>query len=230
MYKAVIFDLDNTICDTIGAIPKSMRVCYKYLKNRYPELDYDKFVSCEQKIFDKLTIHDNIPVYSFRAIYWHEIFKELGLEIDPVAIKDVSLLYSDQLAKNVEIFDGIKEVLDEIKSLGLQIAVLSNGDYTTKVTMLEYSNLINKFDLIVASDLTQADKPSPKAFVYVLKQLGLKVDEVLMVGDERLNDIEAAKYLGIKPVYAAWPTKNNGKSIDGVFTANKPSDILSLLK
>lgn len=229
-YKAVIFDLDNTLCDTISAIRTSMRVCYKYLKNHYPDITFEQFMDIEEKIFIRLTIEQKLPVYSFRALYWHEIFAELKLAPSPILIKNMIQLYSDQIAKTVELFDGVEELLIELKAMGLKLAILSNGDFQTKAAMVEYLNISKCFDLIVASDITQVDKPDPKAFIYVLKQLGLEAPDCVMVGDERTNDVEGSRILGMTPVYACWPEKNSGKSLEDIFCANTPQDILDLVK
>lgn len=230
-YKGAIFDLDNTLCDTIGAIHKSMRVCYKYLKNYYREIEFESFMQNEEKIFYKLTLDLKLPVYSFRALYWHEIFTTLGLKHNPIYIKNVIQLYSDQLAKNVELFDGIEQMLFALKQKNLKLAILSNGDFQTKATMVEYLNISKYFDFIVASDLTQVDKPDSRAFDYVLDLLQLEKQEVIMIGDERVNDVEGALNYGIKPFYTIWPEKNKGKNINNpqVTVLEKPADILKYI-
>lgn len=230
-YKGAIFDLDNTLCDTIGAIHKSMRVCYKYLKNYYPDIEFESFMENEEKIFYNLTLKQKLPVYSFRALYWHEIFSALGLKHNPIYIKNVIQLYSDQLAKNVELFDGIEQMLIALKQKDLKLAILSNGDFQTKASMIEYLNISQYFDFIVASDLTQVDKPDPRAFDYVLNLLEIGKEEVIMVGDERLNDIEGALSYGIQAFYAAWPEKNIGKTIENslVTVLKEPNDILKYI-
>jgi putative hydrolase of the HAD superfamily len=229
--KAVIFDLDNTLCDTITAIHKSMRVCYKYLKNYYEEITFEQFIEVEEKIFYYLTLEKKLPVYSFRALYWHEIFNALNLPHNPVYIKNLIQLYSDQIAKNVELFEGIEETLVELKNRNKRLAILSNGDFQTKASMIEYLNISKYFDLVVASDLTQADKPNPKAFEYTLELLKLGKEEVVMVGDERVNDVEGALDYGIKSFYVLWPEKNKGKTL-GLKNAKclyTPQDLLDYI-
>jgi putative hydrolase of the HAD superfamily len=230
-YKGVIFDLDNTLCDTIGAIHKSMRVCYKYLKNYYPSIEFESFMENEEKIFYKLTLELKLPVYSFRALYWHEIFTALGLKHNPIYIKNVIQLYSDQLAKNVELFEGIEEMLIALRKKDLRLAILSNGDFQTKASMVEYLNISQYFEFIVASDLTQVDKPDSRAFDYVLDLFQLEKHEVIMIGDERVNDVEGALNYGIKAFYTTWPQKNKGKNIENslVTILKEPSDILKYI-
>ncbi|RMD77142.1 HAD family hydrolase [Candidatus Dojkabacteria bacterium] len=228
--KAVIFDLDNTLCDTLSSIPRSMKVCYKYLKNFFPDLDLDKFLKIEEEIFVRLTIEQRLPVYSFRALYWHEIFQELGLEADPILIKNVIHLYGDQMAKTVELFPGIEDLLTELKKRGLKLAILSNGDFFTKASMVEYLNIGKYFDLVVASDITQVDKPDPRAFLYVLQKLDVKAYECLFVGDERQNDIMGAQNVGLIPVYVTWPEKNLNKVVEGAYNVSTPLQILDLVE
>ncbi len=226
--SAFIFDLDNTICDTIAAIQSSIKVCYKYLKNHYLDIQYDEFMSIEEDVFNYLTIEKRLPVYSFRAIYWHTIFERLNLSKNPILIKNVISLYSDQLAKSVELFPGIENLLFELKKRNKIIAILSNGDFLTKASMIEYLNISQYVDLLVASDMTQVDKPDPRAFRYVLDQINLAPSKCVFVGDERINDIEGAKKVGLTSVYVKWPPKNKEKFIPDVINVNSPYEILSL--
>jgi len=229
-FKGVIFDLDNTICDTIYAIHKSIKVCYKYLRNYYPHVSYEKFIHIEEKVFFDLTIKRKLPVYSFRAIYWHEIFKELELDLSAIHIKNLISLYTDQLSKNVDLFDGIEEMLIELKKKEIKIVILSNGDFLTKAAMIEYLNIYKYIDHIIASDLIQQDKPNKKAFTYTLEIIGLKENEVAMVGDERVNDIEGAINANIFAFYALWPEKNKNADIDQFEIYNKETKKVEFLK
>lgn len=232
--KLIIFDLDNTICDTIGAIPKSMSVCFKFLKNFYPNISFDLFIQREESVFNRLAVEQKIPVYSIRAIYWHEIFKELNIPINPILIKDLILLYSDQLAKNVELFDGITELLDYLKGEKFKMTILSNGDYITKAHMLQYLNILHYFDLVVSSDMILSEKPNPNAFKYVLNHFNIDPQHAIMIGDEIKNDIEGSLQVGIQPIYAKWSHKNLYKDTSQlnskVIVCTKPIEVIDYLK
>lgn len=233
MKKLVIFDLDNTLCDTIGSIPKSMKICFKYLWNYYPQISFESFIEKEEEVFQRLAVERKIPVYSMRALYWHEIFKELKIPTNPILIKELILLYTDQLAKNVELFDGILDLLNFLKNKNIKMAILSNGDYLTKASMMQYLNIINYFDAIVSSDMTQIDKPNPKAFEYVIDIFSISPKEALMVGDEKTNDIEGALNVGITPVYIKWTEKNKNRDTSNfdkrIIVCDNPRQIKDLI-
>ena len=65
------------------------------------------------------------------------------------------------------------------------------------------------FDVVVAFDDTQTHKPAPLPFEVALGRLGLKPEEVMMVGDNRERDVLGARKLGIRTIHAAYGMPKN---------------------
>ena len=233
MIKAVIFDLDNTLCNTTKALAPSLSTCYRFLANHYSEIDEKKFIELQGKIFDKLTRKQKIPLYSSQALLWHEIFYRLKLKIKPDLIKELILLLDDELAKNVELFPNVETMLQQIKKMKLKTAILSNGSYVSKASRFEFLNLKEYIDVLVSSDLVRRDKPSHRAFSYVLKRLEVKPEEAIFVGDELEADIHGAQNFGMKAIYNEWNEQKLDPELAHIkpdYVVKKPDDVIELLK
>lgn len=231
--RAVIFDLDNTLCDTTKALNPSFNTCFKFLVNYYPAVSKVEFNKLHQKVYNKLSRRQKIPLYSSQALFWHEMFDQLKLEYNPAVIKDLILLLNDELGKNVDLFPGIKPMLQEVKKMNLKTAILSNGPYIGKALRFEYLNLNEYIDILISSDLIRRDKPSPRAFHYVLRKLKVKPEEVVFLGDELVSDIKGASAVGMKTIYNKWNgQKLNGedKSIKPDYVVTKPQQVVKILK
>ena len=91
--------------------------------------------------------------------------------------------------------------LKELKALGLKLAAVSNASQDNTELVLEAFGLDKYFDVIYGKDYSYLDgvKPNPHLVNKALRALGLKPEEVLMVGDSS-NDILAGKNAGVKTV------------------------------
>src|SRR5699024_7341611 len=71
---------------------------------------------------------------------------------------------------------------------------------------LEFTNLRQYFDVIVAVDDVSKPKPHPQPVLKALEQLGTSTESALMVGDNS-HDIESGNNAGVKTVGVSWSLK-----------------------
>ena len=109
-------------------------------------------------------------------------------------------------SKKYLVLDGVKEVLEEIKSMNLGLGLISNfpNDY---YRILERANLGDLFDTRIYSHEVGFVKPSKEIFQIALDGLNVKPQEALMIGDSLDHDIEGAERVGIHTLLADY----NGK-------------------
>lgn len=79
-----------------------------------------------------------------------------------------------------------------------QLVVFSNGSHDMLDPLIENSNL--SFDYVISADEVKNFKPSPKAYEYAMKKLGVKPEEVLFMSSNGW-DISGAKNFGF---HTAW--------------------------
>lgn len=98
---------------------------------------------------------------------------------------DIELEYA-HLAKP---FEGAVEVMELLKSKGYKVGLLTRGGRRYAEYVLGRNSLLDEFDAIVARDdfPEEETKPSPKAMENLANALGLKVNEILYVGDHKFD-------------------------------------------
>jgi putative hydrolase of the HAD superfamily len=91
-------------------------------------------------------------------------------------------------------------VVDELKSRGLLVAVISNTEDGRVREALETAGLADRFDVVVDSHLVGVSKPDPAIFRHALGLLGVEAHEAVFVGDSYAHDALAARAAGLTAV------------------------------
>ncbi|RIH86540.1 Phosphatase [Meiothermus luteus] len=209
MIRAVLFDVGDTL---ILGHPRLW--LWPLLKERGLEAKADlaRLPQATRQAYQHYAEHhmqatDEATALSFWRTFHREIMRGIGLEEHAEEV-------ADYLAQNWQsphiwpLAPGAKEVLGELKRLGLRLGVVSNWDWTLP-GVLRATGLADFFDYIGASALLGVAKPDPRFFSIVLDKLGVEPAEALHVGDSE-DDIQGAQAAGVTPVlfdaYGQHPT------------------------
>ena len=189
MKKAVIFDLDGTLSDSIA----SMKYCgdralAPFGYGPFPESDYKYFVG------------DGAANLIKRAL-------KAGGDEKLVHFEEAFALYKKFFAENcmyqVKPYEGIPELLAALKEKGLKIAVLSNKPHDQTIDVIETLFGKGYFDVIQGQKENVAIKPSPEGVFQILNQLGIGAQDILYLGDTA-TDMKTGKSAGAFTVGALW--------------------------
>ena len=124
-------------------------------------------------------------------------------------------------------FDGIKELLDELNNMEYNVSIISSNAEENIREFLE-NNQINYIKQILCSNNIFGKDKVIKKF---LKSNRLKNSDVIYVGDEE-RDIDACKKVGVKNIWVEW----GFDAIDTIeqknpdFIANTPDAILNIVQ
>lgn len=102
-----------------------------------------------------------------------------------------------------KIFDGIPELLAELKREGREVAIWTNRDRESAARVLEMTGLHVHVDKLVSSDCVPARKPEIHGMVQLKEHFGRENHEIVMIGDHDM-DMIAARSSGVTAVRAAW--------------------------
>ena len=108
-------------------------------------------------------------------------------------------IFKQRYLPHVRPFPGAKELLQEMRSHGLKLAVASSAKPDELKALLR---LVGAEDLIeekTSSQDVQRSKPDPDVMRVTLKRTGLAANEVLMLGDTAY-DIEAARKVHVQTI------------------------------
>jgi len=98
-----------------------------------------------------------------------------------------------------KLFPDVVPTLRELRSLGLELGIVSNFD-SRLFNVLRGLSIADLFDTITISSLAHAAKPSPKIFELALEQHAVEPGEAMHVGDSVRDDVEGATKAGLRAV------------------------------
>jgi phosphoglycolate phosphatase len=214
--KAVIFDLDGTLLNTIEDIRDSIN---QFLANNnfptYSTESYYQFVG------------DGLADLLKRAIP----NEYLNNEIINKGIEFFNQDYKTRWKKQTKPYNGIIELLEKLKDENYTIAVLSNKpDAFTQIMVNEIFGE-NYFSLVQGALDNFPLKPNPFLANQVLDKLKLKAEETIFVGDSDI-DILTAKNYGAKSIGVAWGFRGSIelKKTGASYIVDNPHEILQIVK
>lgn len=214
-YRAVIFDLDGTLLDTLQDIADSANSVLRHYG--YPEYAPDAYRYFIGEGMVKLIRHV-IPE------------PNPSPELIAECLDAMRAAYSSRWRTHSRPYTGIPELLNALTVRGIRRAVLSNkpDDFTRMMvaTLLPDSF----FEEIVGSTPSTPVKPDPTSALAIAARFGLHPSECLFLGDSGV-DMETARAAGMHPVGVLWGfrTAEELNAAGARALISKPSELLDFL-
>ena len=101
-------------------------------------------------------------------------------------------LYAENTSKRSKLYDGVLDGMEFLKSLDLKIGCVTNKAAQFTIPLLKDLGLHDEFEVIICGDTLEKKKPDPAPLLYAAKQLGVKPEDSLMLGDSK-SDVKAAR-------------------------------------
>ena len=139
----------------------------------------------------------------------HEVvrdgFSALAAAGHPAPSRDLAIRLADRFTAYREeqmfVFPGAYDAIDALKSLGVKLALVTNGAAATQRAKVERFALTHRFDHIQIEGEHGFGKPDRRAYLHAMQSLGVTAPETWMVGDNLEWEVEVPQRLGI---YAIW--------------------------
>jgi len=185
-YKTYIFDLDGTLLDTLGDLTSSVNHALRSvgLPERTQE-DVRKFVGNGVRMLMKRAVPGGEDNVLFEDAFSE--FRNYYLNHD----KDQTVPY-----------EGIMDMLTELKGRGAKIAVVSNKflPATQSLCSHYFGNLV---DVAIGEHEGVRKKPAPDTVEEALQRMGADKESAVYVGDSDV-DILTAKNSGLPCISVLW--------------------------
>jgi phosphoglycolate phosphatase len=122
--------------------------------------------------------------------------------------------YREANGKHTTMYPGVREGLDLLRAQGYPLACVTNKSERFTLPLLDYVKLSEYFVSVVAGDTLPQKKPDPEPLWHACKQMNVKPNEMLMIGDS-LNDAQAARAAGC-PVFCVTYGYNEGHDVQSL--------------
>lgn len=183
--SAVIFDLDGVLVDTTK---------YHYLAWKEILKEYDKDFTEED--------YEHVKgVSRYKSL--DMIFKESDIKISEVERIKISRkknnLYLQYIAdiEGNQVFKGVVEFLEKLKSKGFKTAIGSTSD--SSYLIIESTGLSKYFDVIIDGYTVDKAKPHPEVYILAARELDINPHKCVVFEDSKAG-VLAAKRAGMKVI------------------------------
>jgi len=177
-FRAIAFDLDDTLIDQKRWILAKLELVWKQCKVHLPEqLVFLEAALATLEEGDKATLYDRL---SQRLDLNEQICKTM-IDAHRVAVPDEIVVPAD-----------VPTALDRLKSMGFFLALITDNPPTSqkqKVALLPFRQL---FDCVVYTRTVGAEKPALNGFEEIVRRAGVESKSCIMVGDNLYRDILGA--------------------------------------
>lgn len=186
--KAVIFDLDGTLLNTYEDLANAVNFALE--QNGLPTHMAEKY---------KIFAGNGTDMMITRALPEADRNDEMLDKVRKLYFE----YYNAHSGECTKPYDGIVDMLSELKSRGFKLAVVSNKiDFMTRAVVKEYFG-DTTFDFVTGQCDGIIPKPDPSMVYKVMEQFGVTSDECIFVGDSGV-DAETGKNANMFTVGVLW--------------------------
>jgi phosphoglycolate phosphatase len=214
-YKAVIFDLDGTLLDTIEDLSNSMNLVLS--RAGFPVHDTDAY---------KYFIGNGLINLVRRSLPEENRNEDMVSRL----LFEMKSEYDNNWDKKSHLYEGISELLNELLDKNIKISVLSNkaDKFTKKIISKFFSTW--KFEVVIGEREGVPRKPDPTSAFEISQMLNIPPSDFLYLGDSGV-DMITANCAGMFAVGALWGFRTEKELVENGAKAliKNPLDLLNLL-
>ena len=217
--KNLIFDYDGTLVDSLPQIADVLNETLTFYKLKPVSFKHiSSFIGDGSLMLVIRAVNKSVSLSNKEIAVIHDLYLEN---------------YNKVSNEKVVPYEGITEVLNELKNRGVTVSVVSNKPQKNVESGLAELFPNFKFDVIVGGGNQQnlPLKPNPAMVNYVIEKLGANKAETAYVGDSEV-DIQVAKNAGVKGFSVLWGYRNGEELADagGRNFIEFPRDIMEIFE
>jgi len=213
--RTIIFDLDGTLLDSLEDIAVTMNKVLESLNLPIHKLeDYQYFVG-----------------HGIDILVENALGNSYSQEIKDEVVKRFKLKYDEKMHEKTAPYDGIYDLLDELKKLNCNLAVLSNKPHKFTLSYVNHFFKDYGFKEIHGQKENVPKKPDPQAAINIAKSLNTPCEEIYFVGDTKV-DMQTAKSAKMIAIGVLWGFRDEQelKESGADFIVSFPLEIVDIIK
>lgn len=221
--KAILFDVDNTLINFF----RMKRECCKAA--------IDAMIAAGLKMTRDDALKLLYELYEIHGIESQRIFQKFTKKIygkeDYRLIAHGVLAYRKMRESYLVPYNNVIPTLIELKKK-YKLAIVTDAPIMEAWMRIASMGIDPFFDAVVTMADARKQKTYTAPFKVALRKLEIKPEDAVMIGDRISRDVETAKKLGIKTIYARYGDENPAKpgKSGADFEINDISDIIGVMK
>ena len=199
--KAILFDLDDTLIASSGERREVWAETLGPVAHRLGGLAHDAIVTAmevEMRWFwaDPVRHREGrLDMARTRRRLVSGALAKLGLD-DPALVADIAEGLRVNRDRRVRLFDDAHHVLDTLRTAGVQLCLITNGEAAVQRAKVERFDLGPRFHHIQIEGEHPFGKPEPAAYAHALGKLGSLHGEAWIIGDTLAWEVAVPQRLG----------------------------------
>ncbi len=214
--KCIIFDLDGTLTNTLTSIWYTLNTALTKVQLETIEREEYRYLVGNgvdvliEAALEKVTNEPDKYFTKVKELYCKQFETTCMYEVVP--------------------YEGIMEVLKELKQRGILLAVNSNKQQACTEEVVKQIFKDDIFDCVVGQCEERKRKPAPDGVQYILQTLGVDKDEAIYIGDTMV-DMQTGKSAGVLTIGALWGFRDLKELVSNGADAviKHPMELLSYL-
>jgi N-acylneuraminate-9-phosphatase len=242
MLKALLLDMDGTLCDTFGANEQAKQLMGQALQEQYgAEFDgqgvAQDYVTGIYRQWNGPQRARYLPIIeqqgegAFRLQLIRDILAQLGVNnVSDSAAQALQDAFDRNRLEAFDFYPGIAEFLAQARKL-FTLVVITNGPEFSQIPKIEAVNLADQVDHIIIGGQESEQKPARSIFEKALKLANCEAHEAIHVGDSLAADIAGAHNSSITSVWIQHQQPLDAElGINPHHTLLHPSEIPELIR
>lgn len=185
-YKAVLFDMDGTVLDTLGDLAAAVNHTLR------------EFSMPERSIAEVAAALSNGAAY----LIAHTVPDGTPKELTDKVLAAYALYYDAHCDILTGPYDGIVPLMQKLRDKGVKLAVISNKQ-DTAVKPLAEKYFPGLLEIAVGESAEVRRKPNPDAVLAALRHIGVEREDAIYVGDTEV-DLQTARNAGMECASVDW--------------------------
>lgn len=225
----VFFDLDRTLWDFDQNSHEALSQIFEHLELGNVIANKRAFISDYKRINEQMWSEyrkGQLAKEELRVGRFLRALNKYGIEDFNLA-ESYSAAYIALCPHLTLLFPNTIETLEDLKSRGKKLHIITNGFSEVQHVKLKKSGLIDFFDVVICSDTIGVNKPEPKIFLEAIAQAGADARTSAMIGDHLETDVLGANQVGMQGIL--FDPKNEYKNLRSVKRIEQLQELSELI-
>ncbi|MGO9308108.1 MAG: HAD family hydrolase [Spirochaetia bacterium] len=198
---AILFDLWGTLLNSVDFDPKKGHAAVLEICENPNRVSLDDVMNFGRRIVNATVAREEESALEYTQVSLMRMVA-VAFELRPRASAEECEWAFWRASIKVSVIEGVDDLLRELETLGMPMAVVSNSSFAgcTLERELEIQRIRGYFRFVISSADYGVRKPDPLIFEVALRRLGLDAERVWFAGDNVGYDIIGARQAGIFPV------------------------------